>query len=271
MAQTLIRTVARAITPQRLRRQIGRWRDQFNERFARWKSWPWVGFVRFGDFRSLTPLGEGGYPQHAPRVDEYYVARFLSAHRAVIHGRICILDPLGYFDRYQKGQDNPWDDRDLSLASPEVVTIATVDELAKLPSDQFDCILAVHCLQFVWDLRSLLEQLHSLLKPGGLVLATMPGIGPWKRVPAWSAPEYWRFTSRTVKQLFAEIFPRDTVQVTVWGNVLASLALLHELPANTLRPEELDHVDPMYQIVITVQAGKPRDVERMGAQSSRAA
>jgi hypothetical protein len=45
--------------------------------------------------------------------------------------------------------------------------------------------------------------------------------------------------------------------VEAYGNVLATIALLHGLATQELCQEELDHHDPDYEVLIMVRAVKP--------------
>ncbi len=68
--------------------------------------------------------------------------------------------------------------------------------------------------------------------------------------------DYWRFTTLSARRLFGEVFPPENVTVKARGNVLAAIAFLHGLAAEELKPEELDHDDPDYELIITVRAVK---------------
>jgi hypothetical protein len=68
---------------------------------------------------------------------------------------------------------------------------------------------------------------------------------------------YWSFTSRSVRQLFEEVFPPTSVAVEAHGNVLAATAFLQGLASEELQTSELEHRDPDYEVLITVRAVKP--------------
>ncbi len=89
-----------------------------------------------------------------------------------------------------------------------------------------------------------------------MLLATFPGISQISRSDMDRWGDYWRFTSLSAKRLFEEAFPPGNVSVEAHGNVLAAVAFLHGLAAEELRPEELDHRDPDYEVLITVRAAK---------------
>ena len=42
--------------------------------------------------------------------------------------------------------------------------------------DAFDCIIFTQTLHFIYDVRLAIQTLHRILKPGGVLLATFPGI-----------------------------------------------------------------------------------------------
>jgi len=68
----------------------------------------------------------------------------------------------------------------------------------------------------------------------------------------------WRFTTLSAQKLFEEVFSPVNVTVASYGNVLAANAFLHGLAGEELRPQELDHQDPDYELLITVRAIKSK-------------
>jgi hypothetical protein len=93
---------------------------------------------------------------------------------------------------------------------------------------------------------------YRVLKPGVVLLVTLPGISKIDRL--WS--DYWRFTETSARRLFGEIFGEDNITVETYGNVLAASAFLYGLASQEVSNEELDFVDPDYQVIITVRAVK---------------
>ncbi len=118
----------------------------------------------------------------------------------------------------------------------------------------FDCVVCTQALAATADPADALRHFHALLQPGGLLLATLPGIAP-----ARGFDDYWRFTSQSVRRLVCEIFPPAQVQVESLGNVLTAAATLLQRPAAQLTPAELEACDPDYQVVITVRAVRGDD------------
>jgi hypothetical protein len=92
------------------------------------------------------------------------------------------------------------------------------------------------------------------LKPGGVVLVTVPGITQIAAASEWGRTWYWSFTERSVQRLLGEAFGEDAVMTSVHGNVLAATAQLYGLGAGELSAEELASTDPDYQVIITGRA-----------------
>jgi SAM-dependent methyltransferase len=126
-----------------------------------------------------------------------------------------------------------------------------------IPSNTFDCIIMTQTLQYIYETRSAINTLYRILKPGGVLLATFPGISQISRNDMDNWGEYWRFTSLSTRMLFSEVFPQNHLSVEAHGNVLACEAFLHGLVSKELRQQELDYRDPNYEMSITLRPSNP--------------
>ena len=115
----------------------------------------------------------------------------------------------------------------------------------------FDCIVLTQVLQLVYDVRSAMHALARVLAPGGVLLATLPGVTR----SALTKPEYWRFTALSAGQLAGEAFG-ERVEVSTFGNVLSCTAFLYGLGQDDLDPETLDVHDPAYELTVGLRAVK---------------
>jgi hypothetical protein len=93
------------------------------------------------------------------------------------------------------------------------------------------------------------------LKPGGVLLATVPGISQISQYDMERWGDYWRFTSLSARRLIEEAGSME-VTVRTYGNVLAAIAFLHGLAADELREKELNYSDPDYELLIAIRAVK---------------
>ena len=83
-----------------------------------------------------------------------------------------------------------------------------------LPAESFDCIHSSHCLEHMFDARVAIEQWWSLVKPGGVLIVTVPeenlyeqGVWPpmfntdHKATFRWDTPTTWSPVSWDLRQL----------------------------------------------------------------------
>jgi SAM-dependent methyltransferase len=142
-------------------------------------------------------------------------------------------------------------------------TLATfVDDLAvgtSIPSDTFDCLLLTQTLHLIYDAPAAVATAHRILRPGGVLVATFPGLSQvvdadWGLKDTW----YWGFTSRSARRMFEECFGAGSVEIEVFGNVLSTTAFLYGIAAEELQPSELETRDGDYELLIGVRAVKPQ-------------
>jgi LmbE family N-acetylglucosaminyl deacetylase/SAM-dependent methyltransferase len=216
---------------------------------------PPVGRVRFGSLRRVEPMSRNwGFDRGRP-VDRYYIERFLAEHSGDIRGRALEIVDDEYIRSMGSGVTRT-DILHLAPGDPRATIVADLSVGHEIPSDTFDCIVLTQTLHLIYEVRQAIATVHRILKPGGVVLATMPGIRQVSRPDMDRWGDHWRFTSRSAKTLFAEAFGEDGVEVETYGNVLAATALLYGLADRELARHELEAWDPDYELLIGVRAAK---------------
>ena len=216
----------------------------------RWEGGHWVppvGFVRFGSFRRRAPVSRQRGVDRGTSIDRHYVRQFFTRHVDDLTGDVL---ELGGFDVL----------RGLRTHGVTSHTTLPIDDttrlrVSQLPADRFDCVVLPHVLPRVYDVRPFVKALQRVVKPGGVVLATLPGVG--NVGPDTVHDTYWSFTPLAAQTLFEETFPSLKIAVEPCGNVLAATASLHGLAAEELRARELAHRDATYAVVLGVRAVKP--------------
>jgi SAM-dependent methyltransferase len=218
---------------------------------------PPKGKVRFGDLRRLTPLSyEFGFDRGLP-IDRYYIESFLARHASDIHGHVLEVGDDSYMCRFGGERVLKKDILHVAAGNSAATIVADLAQAADhIPSNQFDCIILTQTLHLVYNFDAALQTLHRILKPGGVLLATFPGISQIS-IDEWSDSWYWAFTLPSAHRMFETIFPAQNLEIQSHGNVLAATAFLQGLAVDELDQEELDHFDPHYQTLITVRAVKP--------------
>ena len=105
-------------------------------------------------------------------------------------------------------------------------------------------------------MRAALATLHRILAPGGVLLATVPGITKISPPEDEEYGEWWHYTGRSLRRLAEEAFGEGNVEVVSYGNVLAAAGFLYGLAGSDLKQEELDARDPLYEVIVGVRAVK---------------
>lgn len=216
---------------------------------------PAVGQIRFGDLRRLEPLTRSfGYDRGQP-IDRYYIAKFLSQYADDISGHVVEIGDDRYTRRFGKGvtRSDVLDQAHPDSTPTIVADLANADHIA---DNSFDCIIVTQTLQFIYNVQAAVRTMHRILKPGGVVLASLPSLSPICRYDMDRWGDYWRFTSAAVRNLFTEFFKPGNVTIEAHGNVLVGMAFLQGMAAEDLTVDELDYKDRDYEALITVRAVK---------------
>lgn len=217
---------------------------------------PPLGKVSFGALRHVTPVSRNwGFDRGLP-IDRYYIERFLAANATDIRGRVLEVKSNLYTRSFGGSRVTVSDVLNLAEGNPEATIVGDLATAKDIPSDAFDCIILTQTLQLIFDLRAALGTVYRTLRPGGVLLLTVPGISQIARDDGEGWKDYWRFTTSSVQRLLEEVFSDTDVTIGSRGNVLASVAFLEGLAAGELTEAELDHQDLEYQMLITARAVK---------------
>jgi SAM-dependent methyltransferase len=208
-----------------------------------------------GDLRRLTPVDPNwGFERGTP-IDRVYVERFVEDHAGDIRGRVLEIAAPDYTNRFGSDVERA----DILMATegnPQATLVGDLADAPQIPSDSFDCAIVTQTLQFVWDTRAALATLHRILAPGGVLLATVPGLTKISPPEDEEFGEWWHFTARSVRRLAEEAFGEGSVEVRAYGNVLSAAAFLYGLASSDLKPEELEARDRLYEVTIGLRAVK---------------
>ncbi len=213
--------------------------------------------VQWGSLRRLTPVSRVfGFDRGRP-IDRYYIEAFLQHHAADIRGRVLEVGEPEYTRKFGGLLVSQSDVLHAVPGNPQATLVGDLQTGQGIPGEAFDCFILTQTLLCVYDVRAAVAHAAAALKPGGVLLVSLPGLSQISRYDADRWGDYWRFTAQSARRLFAEAFAEANVEVQTWGNVLAAVGYLHGLAAHELRRDELDYRDPDYSIVITVRAVKP--------------
>jgi SAM-dependent methyltransferase len=164
-----------------------------------------------------------------------------------------VLD-ASYTERFGTGVEQS-DVLDIDVANSRATIVADLAAADSIATGVFDCVILTQTLQYVYDLDAAVQHVFRILKPGGVLLCSLPAVSRIAR--QYLESEYWRFTAASGRALFERHFPAGAVEVASHGNVLTAIAFLAGLAAEELSESELEVHDPFFPVVITVRARRP--------------
>jgi len=206
-------------------------------------------------FLPLQPVSREFGADRGQPLDRYYIEQFLSTYQADITGDILEVEESLYSRKFGQQVSSLTTLHITEKVTPETI-VADLSQPALLPQNRFDCFICTQTFHYIYDIDQGVEGAYRLLKPGGVLLATMPTVSqksvaddkPWK--------EYWRLTSDAAERAFGHVFGAENVTVEAYGNVLVAVAFLLGLAAQDLPQKKRDVYDPHYQCLVAVRAQK---------------
>jgi SAM-dependent methyltransferase len=217
---------------------------------------PQPGSVNFGDLRRLEPFGRHFGTDRGRALDRYYIEGFLAQHAEDVRGRALEVGDDTYTRRFGSDRVTQADVLHVTSGNPRATIVADLADAPHIPDDTFDCIILTQVLHLVYEARSAVRTLHRILKPGGVLLMTVPGLSQVPHGTQWAHTWYWAFTELSTLRMLEEAFGPGRVAVASTGNVFAATSMLYGLAAEDLHETELDAHDPDYPVIITARAQK---------------
>jgi SAM-dependent methyltransferase len=207
----------------------------------------------WGDLRRLQPVSRDfGYDRGLP-IDRYYIERFLEKHRQDVAGRTLEIGDDEYTRRYGGDRTTRRDVLHVHSGNPAATIVGDLGDAPQIADATFDCIVVTQTLHLIYDVDRAVTTLHRILRPGGVVLATFPGISQLSR-DEWSSTWSWAFDSRLASQLFASHFGDHNITVEAHGNSLAAAAFLQGLAMTDLAPAQLEPDQTRCELLVSVRA-----------------
>jgi len=218
-----------------------------------------IGSLDLGDLARTTPVSAVfGFDRGTP-IDRYYIEAFLREQSSTIRGRVLEVGDRTYTELFGGGFVERSDVLHVTGDSDEATIVADLTCAPQIDDASFDCVILTQTLHFTYAMESVVAELHRILKPGGHVLCTVPGISQISRYDMERWGDYWRLTDLSARELFRTAFSPELVEVTTYGNVFAAVAFLHGLALEEVTTSDLDVHDPDYQVIVAVSAKKAEE------------
>ena len=186
-------------------------------------------------------------------VDRVFIERFLERQAGDIRGRVLEVAEPTYTERFGGDRVTGSDVVDASAANARATLVGDLRAPGWLPDASFDCVIATQTVQYAPEPDVVLAVLRAALAPGGVLLATFPGVS--HRSLAGEDPAFrdqWRFTSDGVAGLMARAGLR--AEVSAHGNLPACAAFLYGMAEHECDPRAFGDDDPDYELVVCARA-----------------
>src|SRR4051812_46169701 len=124
---------------------------------------------------STKPVSDyWGFDRGTP-IDRYYVESFLAEHQSDIRGRVLEMQDTRYTDQFGRGVEQR-EVLDNNPSNPRATIITDLTAADVVPANSFDCFVLTQTLQFILDVPAALAHVERILRPGGVVLVTVPSV-----------------------------------------------------------------------------------------------
>lgn len=229
-------------------------RDAVNTRRASRREAAWRRPRKLGELRRTTPFTTWGSSRGGP-IDRVYIGQFIEAHTADVRGRVLEIAGDEYITRFGRGVTQA-DVLDVFEDNPKATIVADLARADVIEDGTFDCLIVTQVLFLVKDVAAALRECHRILRPGGVLLATSPGISRLAPIESKTLGQWSHLTSMSARSLAEDAFGPGNVEIRTYGNVLAAAGFLYGLGEWDVTPEELAAHDPAFEMIVGIRAVK---------------
>lgn len=216
--------------------------------FSIWK--PLVRLIRPYSANDKFIGNDFGFSRGMP-IDRWYIHQYFLDNAKLITGACLEFGELTYVNKYGSDVTKKvmFNYSNISrVSSGEIRGDITIP--SQLPELEFDCIVCVNVLNFIYDIKSALLGLGRMLKRNGVIVITVAGpVAHISRYDMVRWGDFWRFTDRTIAQLVSEAGLK-VEDIKTYGNPLSCVTQINgycveDIGVDSLLPNHSD-----YQLVI---------------------
>ena len=198
-----------------------------------------------------------GFDQGLP-IDRYYIEKFLFENKHLIKGVTLEIAESTYTKKFggKKVKKALLFNVKKSRSKADIIGNLATGEGIK--ENLVDCFIMTQTLPFIYDIHSTVKNAVKILRPGGSLLVTVPGITQISRYDMSRWGQYWSFTDLSLRKLFEEVVPSSFINIKTFGNVKSAAYFLYGFAQHELIREELECHDSDYQLIIGAVVQKPK-------------
>jgi len=212
---------------------------------------------RSADFFRPTPISRIWGCDRGTPLDRPFIEQFIQTHAGDLYGRILEIQEAKYAGKYAR-PGSQIDILDIDSTNGSADIIDDLQSCSKIEDETYDCLVLTQVLQLIPDFKGAIATAARILRPGGVLLLTSPGI-----TPAISTNEEdfsWSFFKPGLKRILSAHFDTRKLLLHPHGNVGLAASSLMGLSTEDVPPDLFAFQDAEYPIVLTARAVKPLPV-----------
>lgn len=193
-------------------------------------------------------------------IDRYYIEKFLFENKQLIKGVTLEIAESTYTKKFGNEKVKKaliFNVKESNIKSDIIGNLATGEGITK---NLVDCFIMTQTLPFIYDIHGAVKNAVKILKPGGCLLITVPGITQISRYDMSRWGQYWSFTDQSLRKLFEEVIPPSSISIKTYGNVKSAAYFLYGFAQHELTRKELEYQDSDYQLIIGAVIKKPSQI-----------
>lgn len=209
---------------------------------------------RIGPYVRTGPVSSNWGSTRGTAIDRWYIEQFLDAHRDDIRGRVLEVKSDMYVRRFGSAVEQI-DILDINPSNERATFVADLERADAVPDATFDCFVLTQVLHLTFDVRAALGHCARILKPGGVLLLTVPA----NNKVDFHVTDYWRFTQASLTRAVSEAFQLNDPEIGAHGNSRVTSGFLTGLAAEEFDPSDLEEYDQRFPLVLTCRAVRAPD------------
>jgi SAM-dependent methyltransferase len=204
---------------------------------------------------STRPLSDQyGFDRGTP-LDRFFIEDFLEQNRSHIKGTCLEVLSSDYTIRFGGNAVTTAEVLDIEPTNSHATIIGDLRNLTAIRDNRYDTIILTQVLQFIDDTDAAIAECYRILKPGGVLLVTLPSLSRADCISGVSG-DFWRFTQSSAKYVFEKKFNPTNLVIDFYGNVRSGLYFYAGLAVADTPKNVLLAKDANFPTIITVKATK---------------
>lgn len=204
---------------------------------------------------AISPISKKYGLDRGRAIDRYFIEKFLQENITYIKGVCLEIKDNNYTKRYGGNTVNHSDVLDINENNTNANIHDDLRSLKTVYDNTYDCIILTQVLQFIDDYEAAIRECYRILKPNGVLLATMPSISRIDLGGGISG-DFWRFTTASARYIFEKFFHKNNLEIKSWGNVLIGVGFWVGLSFEDMPRRKFDFHDPNFPVVVSVVVKK---------------